>query len=182
MEVKPSMTPAAAGELGSDRTTAQRTFAPNLGAADRDLTGVTSEFHEHAFGSILGEHEAIEQCEERNRFGRDFSVLGTGRSGCTTREVGAIILPAPAAARAILNIADLERIVSVVRTQLLSGARHEVTIDLRHSVLEGLQVKLCSGADGRITVEFIVSSAHVARNSTRAPRSLRNCCAAAALA
>jgi hypothetical protein len=161
MEVQPAMTHAADRELESDRTTARRTFAPNSGAADEDPTGFTGEVHERSFGSVLGEHEAIEQCEERERVGREVGVLGTVSLGCTARDLGAIISPAPAAARAILNFADLERIVSVVRTQLLSGARHEVTIELRRSVLEGLQVKLRSGADGRITAEFIVSSARV---------------------
>lgn len=63
--------------------------------------------------------------------------------------------------RAILNIADLERIVSTIRTQFVAGNRREVTIDLHRSVLEGLRVKLSSDDTGRVTAEFISGSAAV---------------------
>lgn len=63
--------------------------------------------------------------------------------------------------RAILNIADLERIVSTIRTQFVAGNRREVTIDLQRSVLEGLRVKLSSDDTGRVTAEFISGSAAV---------------------
>lgn len=63
------------------------------------------------------------------------------------------------AARSILHVADLERIVSAVRAQLADG-RHVVTIELRRSVLEGLQVRL-SAEGGRVTAEFIAASERV---------------------
>jgi hypothetical protein len=109
--------------------------------------------------SEKSEREAVERREERR--GDDGGHTGSGfdRGQGGVREVAA---PSDAAsARAILHIADLERIVSAVRTQLLAGGRHEVTIELRRSVLEGLQVKLSAGADGRITAEFIASSERV---------------------
>lgn len=63
----------------------------------------------------------------------------------------AVISSAPAsAARAILDIADLERSVSAVRMQLFPGAQHEVIVELRCSVLEGSRVKLRPGVDGRM--------------------------------
>jgi flagellar hook-length control protein FliK len=65
-----------------------------------------------------------------------------------------------ASARAILHVADLERIVSAVRAQLVEG-RHVVTIELRRSVLEGLKVRLSSDGDGRVTAEFIAASERV---------------------
>jgi hypothetical protein len=64
-------------------------------------------------------------------------------------------------ARAILHIADLERIVSAVRTQTLAAGAHEVTIELRRSVLEGLRVKLSSDGAGRVTAEFLAASERV---------------------
>ena len=67
----------------------------------------------------------------------------------------------PTAARAMLHIADLERIVSAVRTQALADGAREVTIDLRRSVLEGLRVKLSSDGAGRVTAEFIAASERV---------------------
>lgn len=64
-------------------------------------------------------------------------------------------------ARSILHIADLERIVSAVRTQTLAGGVREVTIELRRSVLEGLRVKLSTDGAGRVTAEFIAASERV---------------------
>jgi hypothetical protein len=64
-------------------------------------------------------------------------------------------------ARAVLHIADLERIVSAVRTQLNSQGRREVLIELRRSALEGLRVKLSADEAGRVTAEFIASSERV---------------------
>lgn len=64
-------------------------------------------------------------------------------------------------ARAILHVADLERIVSAVRAQVVDGGRHVVTIELRRSVLEGLKVKLSTDGGGRVTAEFVAASERV---------------------
>jgi len=66
-----------------------------------------------------------------------------------------------AAARSILHIADLERLVSAVRTQTLAGGVREVTIDLRRSVLEGLRVRLTLDGGGRVAAEFLAGSERV---------------------
>lgn len=64
-------------------------------------------------------------------------------------------------ARSILHIADLERVVASVRTQIVANGHREVTIELQRSVLEGLRVKLSADSAGRITAEFIASSEQV---------------------
>lgn len=64
-------------------------------------------------------------------------------------------------ARLILHIADLERIVSAVRTQAVAGGAREVTIELRRSVLEGLRVRLSTDGAGRVSAEFIAASERV---------------------
>lgn len=64
-------------------------------------------------------------------------------------------------ARAILHVADLERIVSAVRAQALADGRREVVIELKRSVLEGLRVHLSTDATGRVTAEFIAASERV---------------------
>lgn len=75
-----------------------------------------------------------------------------------------------APARAILHIADLERLVAAVRTQLLPGGRHEVTLELQRSVLEGLRVRLTTDAQGRVNAEFIAATEKVrAQLDARAP-------------
>ena len=58
------------------------------------------------------------------------------------------------AARSILHVADLERIVSLIRTQNLKNAE-QVVIALKHSVLEGLQIKLTIDENGTLKAEFL---------------------------
>ncbi len=61
-------------------------------------------------------------------------------------------------ARAILHIADIEKIVSSVRTQLSDINLPQVVIQLKNSVLEGLQIKLSTDANGKIIAEFVSKS------------------------
>jgi hypothetical protein len=61
-------------------------------------------------------------------------------------------------ARAILHIADIEKIVSSVRTQLTDLNVPQVVIQLKNSVLEGLQIKLSADANGKIIAEFVSKS------------------------
>lgn len=61
------------------------------------------------------------------------------------------------AARAILHVADLERIVAFVRAQTAQNAA-QILIALRHSVLDGLQVRLTLDAGGRLKAEFLARS------------------------
>lgn len=64
-------------------------------------------------------------------------------------------------ARAILHIADVERIVSMVRTQITDKGLPQIVIDLKRSILEGLQIKLSADQNGKIMAEFIASSEKV---------------------
>lgn len=58
------------------------------------------------------------------------------------------------AGRSILHVADLERIVSVIRTQNLKNVE-QVVIALKHSILQGLQIKLTIDQDGTLKAEFL---------------------------
>src|SRR5262249_19822793 len=60
--------------------------------------------------------------------------------------------------QAILPAVDIEKILAAVRTQLLPGGGREITLDLSHSVLEGLRIKLNVLPSGRLAVDFIASS------------------------
>ena len=107
--------------------------------------------------SDRAEHEREAQ---RRRDQRDEGTGGGGfdqRSG--VRE--ARLRGEATSARAILHIADLERIVAAVRTQIIAGGRREVTLELQRSVLEGLRVKLSADEAGRITAEFIAATEKV---------------------
>ncbi|HEV2861528.1 MAG TPA: flagellar hook-length control protein FliK [Pyrinomonadaceae bacterium] len=109
------------------------------------------------------EHKgSAERREEREGGSNDTS--GDGRGGgfehrTALRETGVSV--EPTAARSILHVADLERIVSAVRSQLADGGGRVVTIELRRSVLEGLKVRLTSDGAGRVTAEFVAASERV---------------------
>lgn len=57
-------------------------------------------------------------------------------------------------ARSILHVADLERIVSAVRSESFAGAK-QVTIDLKNSVLDGLRIQLTLTEQGTLKAEFL---------------------------
>lgn len=59
--------------------------------------------------------------------------------------------------KGILPQADLDRILVAVHNSSASGSQREVILDLPHSVLEGLRVKLNLTASGRMTADFITS-------------------------
>lgn len=58
------------------------------------------------------------------------------------------------AARAILHVADLERIVSSVRTESFQNTR-QLTIALKNSIMQGLEIKLTIMEDGKLKAEFL---------------------------
>lgn len=62
------------------------------------------------------------------------------------------------AARSILHIADLERLVSTVRTQTALGGKREITLQLKRSVLDGLEIKITTGADAKVQLEFLAAN------------------------
>ncbi|MBA3599690.1 MAG: flagellar hook-length control protein FliK [Acidobacteria bacterium] len=70
------------------------------------------------------------------------------------------------AARSILHVADLERIVSLIRTQNLKNVE-QVVIALKHSVLEGLQIKLTIDENGTLKAEFLALNEQI-RNQLNA--------------
>lgn len=58
------------------------------------------------------------------------------------------------AARSILHVADLERIVSTLRTIEAKNSQ-QVLISLKNSILEGLQIKLTVDENGKLKAEFL---------------------------
>ena len=58
------------------------------------------------------------------------------------------------AARSILHIADLERIVSTIRSETFQNQK-QVLIALKNSVLQGLQIKLTITENGKLKAEFL---------------------------
>lgn len=174
------------GQLSTDATWADEPAeVVESGGAERDFASVLEDVvsrperrdEEAGEGerrvsreSERAEHDgSARRREEREGEGSN-QTGGDGRGGfehrAGLRETAAV--GEALGARSILHVADLERIVSAVRAQLVDGVRHVVTIELRRSVLEGLKVKL-SAEGGRVTAEFIAASERVrAQLDTRA--------------
>jgi len=169
------------GQVSADATRFDDADEPleGGGAPERDFASVFDEVvsrperrdeeaHEEGDRRVSREAERAEpggaarRREERE--GGSDQTGGDGRGGgfeqrAALREVSAV--GESTSARAILHVADLERIVSAVRAQVADGGRHVVTIELRRSVLEGLKVKLSADGGGRVTAEFIAASERV---------------------
>ncbi|HEX8734854.1 MAG TPA: flagellar hook-length control protein FliK [Pyrinomonadaceae bacterium] len=106
--------------------------------------------------------------EERERRQSDEQESGDGSSD-TNSGFGAFVFQpdnkifntssAPAA-RSILHVADLERIVSAIRAQNLKNAQ-AIVIALKHSVLEGLQIRLTVEENGKLKAEFLAASEQI---------------------
>lgn len=75
------------------------------------------------------------------------------------------------AARAILHIADLERIVSAIRTERFKNEQ-QVTLALKHSVLEGLQIRLTINEGGKLKAEFLALNEQIKKQLNDRKREL----------
>lgn len=78
-----------------------------------------------------------------------FAALGVFSNGKNSAESSTV-----PAARSILHVADLERIVSTIRTIETKNSQ-QVLIELKNSVLEGLQIKITVDENGKLKAEFI---------------------------
>lgn len=75
--------------------------------------------------------------------------------------VGQLNLNDVFAARSILHIADLERLVATIRSQITLGGKREVVLQLKQSVLEGLSVKITTDRTTKVQIEFLAASENV---------------------
>ena len=160
---------AAEGVDSPDAETAARDFASVLDEVSNAGDGERreGETHNNKLDAEPKERAAespfTKRREERkgsDSSGGDAKGGGFEQRAASLRETSSSAQEQPGA-RLILHIADLERIVSAVRTQTLAAGVREVTIDLRRSVLEGLRVKLSTDGAGRVTAEFIAASERV---------------------
>lgn len=85
-----------------------------------------------------------------------------GQSGFGDRgNINQLNLNEAFAARSILHIADLERLISTIRSQSLLGGKREIILQLRRSVLEGLQVKITTDPTSKVQIEFLAANEKV---------------------
>ncbi len=82
-----------------------------------------------------------------------------GQSGFGTGgDVGGLNLSDNFAARSILHIADLERLISTIRTQINLSGKREIILQLKRSVMDGLQVKIVTEQGAKVQIEFIAAN------------------------
>lgn len=75
------------------------------------------------------------------------------------------------AARAILHVADLERILSFVRAQSFSD-ESRILLALKNSVLEGLQIRLSLSESGNLKAEFLALNEQIKKQLKKREREL----------
>jgi len=113
------------------------------------------EFGRDAADNLTG--EAKSEKYESSSGGGNFG----GQSGFGSGDVGQLSLNENFAARSILHIADLERLVSTIRSQIALGGRREIVLQLKRSVLEGLRVKITTDAAAQVGIEFFAATENV---------------------
>lgn len=130
-------------------------------SSEADETGSEKETSRDVQTRDAVDEKEKNQSDEQEQSGDD--------SGGTNPGFGALVFPADnkifngnstPAARSILHVADLERIVSAVRAQNLKNAQ-AIVIALKHSVLDGLQIRLTVGENGVLKAEFLAASEQV---------------------
>ena len=108
-----------------------------------------------------GQKDSTENSVNADRVER-FKHSGGGQFGGGFGAGGSVgqreILSENFAARSILHIADLERMISVVRKQISLGGKREITLELKRSLLEGLKVKITTGDAAQTEIEFLAAN------------------------
>lgn len=100
--------------------------------------------------------DRIEQYNQSK--GGQFGGGGFGAGGNINQSIN---LSENFAARSILHIADLERMISAIRTQSALGGKREIYLELKRSVLEGLKVKITIDPAARVQIEFLAANQKV---------------------
>lgn len=115
----------------------------------------TDKFHEKNDNKPVLENQRDQKSDDR---GLNQSAAAAANSRAALQENNVVeaeqFVPP---ARSIMHVADLERIVSGFRTQLVDG-NQQVVITLKNSVFSGLQIKLTTDENRRVTAEFIASN------------------------
>jgi hypothetical protein len=108
--------------------------------------------HEKDSLETLAAEGKIEQFESFGGQSGGQSGFGTGGN------VGGLNLSDNFAARSILHIADLERLISTIRTQITLSGKREIILQLKRSVMDGLQVKIVTEQGAKVQIEFLAAN------------------------
>lgn len=157
--------------LEEARTQGQKDEHSSAGRRENhsDRKAETSETKDEKTGKDIRDQEKTEEknrkrgsdkenSEEKN----DHPVFASADFQIASKRAPEI---APPAARSILHVADLERIVSSIRAHNLKNLQ-AVIITLKHSVLEGLQIKFAMDENGKFKAEFLALNEQIKNHLT----------------
>jgi hypothetical protein len=119
-------------------------------------------------GRLPGEKKELEERNSREgdsdaRQNGDENQPPTVLPGALPSPSGGIAESSPPAARSILHIADLERIISTIRAETFQNQK-QIIIALKNSVLQGLQIKLSIDANGKVKAEFLAQNEEIKKH------------------
>lgn len=153
-----------ASKFASMLETAPKTLKPNTRREDsgEERSGNQKSEKKHSAHEKNSAENAAEGGKTDKNESYGGQTGGGGQSGFDTGgNVSQLNLSDNFAARSILHIADLERLVSTIRTQTDLGGRREITLQLKRSVLEGLKVKITTDPAARVQIEFLAANEKV---------------------
>lgn len=135
----------------------------------------TDEPNDQLEVALTGKDELEEKAKHEEGGGSEQTGGDEGNQFASAQIVSSNLKSAPenpvAAARSILHVADLERIVATIRTETFKNAK-QVQIALKNSVLKGLEIKLTIDANGKLKAEFLSQDAQVTKQLNARKREL----------
>ena len=145
--------------LEEARTQGQKDEHSSAGRGENhlDREAETSETKDEKTGKDVRDQEKTEEknrkrgSDEEKSGENDHPAFASADFQIASKRAPEIL---PPAARSILHVADLERIVSSIRAHNLKNSQ-TVIITLKHSILEGLQMKLAMDENGKFKAEFL---------------------------
>ncbi len=132
---------------------------------ENSRTGASSDGEDSSLDSVQNRESVEEKEKHKGESGGDsndssnndqtaFAALGMIFDN---RQMSENSIPA---ARSIVHVADLERIVAAVRMQNLENSK-QLVLTLKNSVLEGLQIKISLDENGKYKAEFLAGSEQI---------------------
>jgi hypothetical protein len=145
-------------------------------SGDHDSQSIKTEARE----KVSRDLEEKKDAEERGGKNGDAEARQNGNENQSPAlAIGALNAPTIAnfestapAARSILHVADLERIVSTIRTETFENQK-QITIALKNSVLQGLQIRLTLEQNGKVKAEFLASGEQIKKHLKQRKKELQ---------
>ena len=175
-ETHPAASPSAVAKiLEETRRDNEKTNSSPVKTNSGEPESKTSESERSEENSrVADEKKELEERNSRNGDGDDarngdenqspqFLPVNSPRSNAASETIPA--------ARSILHIADLERIVSTIRTETFQNHK-QVVIALKNSVLQGLQIRLTIAENGKLKAEFLALDEQIKKQLERRKKEL----------